>query len=56
MKIKKSGLGANLISRLKKKITNLKVLIESSLDKLAEDIRDFELYSYLVKPFPKEKK
>ncbi len=48
-------MGANLISRLKKKETILKALIESSLDKLAEDIQDSGLYSYLVKTFPEGK-
>jgi hypothetical protein len=32
--------------------TNLKVLIEKSLDKMAEDIEESELYAYLVKTFP----
>ncbi len=36
--------------------TNLKALIENSLDKLAEDIQDSELYSYLVKNIPTGKR
>ena len=35
--------------------TNLKALIENSLEKLAENIQDSELYSYLVKTFPEGK-
>jgi hypothetical protein len=35
--------------------TNLKVLIEKSLDKMAEDIEESELYAYLVKTFPEGK-
>lgn len=32
--------------------TNLKALIETSLNKMAENIEDSELYSYLVKTVP----
>ncbi len=35
--------------------TNLKVLIEKSLDMMAEGIEDSELYAYLVKSFPEGK-
>ncbi len=35
--------------------TNLKVLIEKSLDKMAKDIDDSEMYAYLVKTFPEGK-
>ena len=35
--------------------TNLKALIENSLDNLAENIEDAELYSYLAKTFPEGK-
>jgi hypothetical protein len=35
--------------------TNLKVLIEKSLDLLAEGIEDSELYAYLCKSFPEGK-
>ncbi len=35
--------------------TNLKALIEKSLDKLAENIRDSQLYSYLTKTYPEGK-
>ena len=35
--------------------TNLKALIEAELDKLAEDFKDSELYSYLIKTYPEGK-
>lgn len=35
--------------------TNLKALIEKSLDELAENIQDSQLYSYLVKNYPEGK-
>jgi macrodomain Ter protein organizer (MatP/YcbG family) len=35
--------------------TNLKDLIEKSLDRLAEDIEESELYAYLVKNVPEGK-
>ena len=35
--------------------TNLKDLIEKSLDRLAEDIEESELYTYLVKNVPEGK-
>jgi predicted RNA-binding protein with RPS1 domain len=35
--------------------TNLKALIEKSLDKLAEDLQDSQLYSYLLKNYPEGK-
>lgn len=35
--------------------TNLKAMIEESLDELAENIRDSQLYSYLVKNYPEGK-
>jgi hypothetical protein len=36
--------------------TNLKALIEKSLDELAENIRDSQLYSYLLITYPEGKK
>jgi uncharacterized protein YicC (UPF0701 family) len=35
--------------------TNLKALIEKSLDELAENIQDSQLYSYLLKNYPEGK-
>lgn len=35
--------------------TNLKALIEHSLDDLAENIRDSQLYSYLLNNYPEGK-
>lgn len=35
--------------------TNLKALIEKSLDELAENIRDSQLYSYLLRTYPEGK-
>ena len=35
--------------------TNLKVLIETELNKLAENIQDSELYSYLLRNYPEGK-
>jgi hypothetical protein len=35
--------------------TNLKTLIEKSLDGLAENIQDSQLYSYLLKTYPEGK-
>ncbi|MGC9355818.1 MAG: hypothetical protein ACP5D9_18370 [Mariniphaga sp.] len=35
--------------------TNLKVLIEAELNKLAENIQDSELYSYLLRTYPEGK-
>ena len=35
--------------------TNLKALIENSLDDLAENIRDSQLYSYLLNSYPEGK-
>jgi len=35
--------------------TNLKVLIETELNKLAENIQDSELYSYLLRTYPEGK-
>lgn len=35
--------------------TNLKALIEKSLDELAENIQDSQLYAYLAKNYPEGK-
>jgi len=35
--------------------TNLKALIEKSLDELAENIQESQLYSYLLKNYPEGK-
>ena len=35
--------------------TNLKALIEKSLDELAENLQDSQIYSYLLKNYPEGK-
>ena len=35
--------------------TNLKALIEKSLDELAQNLQDSQIYSYLLKNFPEGK-
>ncbi|MDY0015971.1 MAG: hypothetical protein RBS13_07140 [Bacteroidales bacterium] len=36
--------------------TNLKALIEKSLDELAENLQESQIYSYLLKNYPEGKK
>ncbi|MBW6533678.1 MAG: hypothetical protein K0B11_01585 [Mariniphaga sp.] len=39
----------------KRKGINLKALIEKSLDELAENIQESQLYSYLIRTYPEGK-